>query len=285
MRQCGRNVQTFFGMDRGLVILQRDHLGTRFMEQAGRRATHVAGALYHHARALELHAQIVRCFAGDHEHAAAGGIAAAQAAAQGNRLAGDHAGGGFAQVDGIGIHHPGHDLFVGVDVGRGDVLAGADDDPDLAGVAARQAFQFTAGQLTRIDADAALRATIRHVDCRVLDRHPGRQRHHLGQGHVLVKTHPALAGTTGNIVLHAIAFEVHDATVIHFDRHIHHQNPLRPLERLHPSRQMPQVRRDTINLAQVGIPGPQMCGVQIGRQRMGGLGGTLFCHWTESPCM
>src|SRR6218665_11917 len=104
---------------------------------------------------------------------------AAQGAAQVHRLARDHSGGGGAHIHRVGVHHPGHDLAIGVHIGRRDVLGRADDDADLAGVAPCQPLQLAARELSGVDADAALGAAVGHVHCRVLDRHPGGQGHHL----------------------------------------------------------------------------------------------------------
>jgi hypothetical protein len=49
---------------------------------------------------------------------------------------------GVADVHRVGVHHPRHDLIVGVDVGRGDVLLGADRVDDLGDVAAGQRFEL-----------------------------------------------------------------------------------------------------------------------------------------------
>jgi hypothetical protein len=148
------------------------------------------------------------------------------------------------------------------------VLGGADQQADLAGVAARQALQLTLGQLARIDADAALGAAVGHVHGRVLHRHPGRQGHHFGQRHVLVETHAALAGAAAEVVLHAVALEVGDRAVIHFDRHIHDQDALGALERLHPTRQRSQIGRHAVHLLQVSAPGADVVRVQVGGQRV-----------------
>ena len=59
--------------------------------------------------------------------AAAGGLAPAQRAAQPDRFAGDDAGHGGADVDRVGVHHPGHDLFVGAQVGRHHINLRADE--------------------------------------------------------------------------------------------------------------------------------------------------------------
>ena len=59
-------------------------------------------------------------------HAAAGRLAAAQRSADLDRLAGHHGGRRVADVHRVGVHEPGHHLLVGVDVGRRDVVLGAD---------------------------------------------------------------------------------------------------------------------------------------------------------------
>src|SRR5690606_32307137 len=107
-----------------------------------RSSPHVAQALDGDACALDVDARFPGGFAGGHVDAAARGFDASQAATQRDRLAGHHTGGGGAFVHGIGVHHPGHDLTVGIDVGCRDVLVGADDVVDFAGVAAGDALDF-----------------------------------------------------------------------------------------------------------------------------------------------
>src|SRR5690606_18086567 len=169
MVEQGQDVQAVGVVDDARVVVHRDDLGPGFVEQARGGAAHVAEALDGDACALDVDAGFARRLAGRHVHAAAGGFDAPPAAAQRARLAGHHAGGGGAFVHGIGVHHPGHDLAVGVHVRRGDVLVGPDDVMDFAGVAARDAFQFALGVLARVDADAALGAAEGQVHCRGLD--------------------------------------------------------------------------------------------------------------------
>ena len=116
-----------------------------------------------------------------------------------------------AGVHRVRVHHPGHDLAVGVHVGRRDVALRADDDADLAGVAARHALELLQREQLRVDADAALGAAVRQVHGRALDRHPGRQRHHFLERHVGVVAHAALARAARQVVLDAKALEVGDA--------------------------------------------------------------------------
>ena len=160
-------------------------------------------------------------------------------------------------------------------VRRRDVFGRANDDADFAGVAAGDAFEFAEAQLARIDADAALGATVGNVDRGVLDRHPGRQRHHFGQRDVLVETHAALAGSAAGVVLHAVAFEVGHGAVIQVDWHIDNQGALGALEGVDPAREAAQVGGDAVNLLQVDAPGAEVGRVEVGRQGVGEGGGAV----------
>ena len=87
-------------------------------EQLGRDRADVAEALDGDRRALDVEAEVLRRFARRDHHAASGGLAAAERSAELERLAGDDRRRRVADVHGVGVHHPRHDLLVGVDVGR-----------------------------------------------------------------------------------------------------------------------------------------------------------------------
>jgi len=180
---------------------------------------------------------------------------------------------GAADVHRVGVHHPSHDALVGVDVGGRNVFARADDEPDLARVAARDALELGQRERSGIDPDAALGPAVGHVDGGVFDRHPSRQRHHFGQRHVLVKTHPALAGAARGVVLHPVALEVRDAAVVEADRHIDDQAALGPLEGFDPAPKRTQVGRHPVDLLQIVAPRAQMRGVEVGGQGVAPQGG------------
>ena len=74
--------------------------------------------------------------------ATGGGLVAAFGAAQADRLAGDDARDRVALVHRVGVHDPGHDLGVGVDVRGRDVLLGADEDLDLGGEPAGERLEL-----------------------------------------------------------------------------------------------------------------------------------------------
>ncbi|MNT59303.1 hypothetical protein D3C72_1968030 [compost metagenome] len=87
-----------------------------------------------------------------------------------------------------------------------------------------------------------------------------------------MKTHAALAGAAAQVVLHAVAFEVGDGAVVQLDRHVHDQDALGTLERFHPARQAAQIRRNAVYLLQVVAPGPEVGGIKVRGQGVGGAG-------------
>ena len=269
MRHQRRHIQPGFAVDGAAVVLHRHHAGACLGKQLAGHAPHIAKTLHRHPRGADVHANALGRLGAHGEHPTAGGFAPAQRAAQVHRFAGDHAGGGGAFVHRIGVHHPGHDLFVGVHIGRRDVLGRADDDADLTGVTARHPLEFTARELARIDPDAAFGAAVRHVDRSVFDRHPGRQRHHLRQRHVLVKAHTPFAGAPAGVVLHPVALKVGGGAVVQQDRHVHDQGALGALQGFHPARQAAQVRRDAVDLLQVNAPRPEVLGIEVRGQGVG----------------
>ena len=99
---------------------------------------------------------------------------------------------------------------VGVDIGGRNIAVRADQETDLRGEAARHPLQLPKRELLRINGDAALRATEGDIDDGALPRHPHRQGFHLVEGDVLVIAQAALGGTTGDVVLDAIAGEDFD---------------------------------------------------------------------------
>jgi hypothetical protein len=249
------HVEALRGVHGAAGVLDRDHACAVRRIQLGRRRADVAEALDRDARALDRQLQAARRLAADHEHAAAGGLDAPERAAERDRLAGDDAGGGGPDVHRVGVHHPGHHLGVGVDVRRGDVLHRADDDADLAGVAARDPLELLHREPRRFAPDAALGAAIGQVHRRVLDRHPGGQRHHLLERHVGVVAHAALAGAARQVVLDAKALEVRDRAVVHLDRDVDDQTAFGALERLDPAFERTEVGAHPLDLVEVGGPG------------------------------
>ncbi len=152
-------------------------------------------------------------------HAAAGGgIAAPGRTAQRQRLAGDHAEFVVALHEGELVHHPGHDLRGGVDVGGRHVLLQAEDAPHLADISPAQALQFTQRQRLGVADDAALAAAQGDIHHGALPGHPGRQGADGVDRLAAVEADAALVGAAGVVVLDAETVEDLGGAVVHVHR-------------------------------------------------------------------
>ena len=109
-------------------------------------------------------------------HAAAGRLAAADRAADRERLAGDDAEHRVALVHRVRVEDPRHHLRVVPTSGAGMSRLGADLVDDLGGEAARHALELLGRERLRVADDAALGAAERQVHQRALPRHPHRER-------------------------------------------------------------------------------------------------------------
>ena len=125
------------------------------------------------------------------------------------------------------VHDPGHDLGVGVDVGRGDVAVRPEDRRDVEGVAAREPLELAPRQRAagrRLH--AALRAAERDVHDRALDRHVRGQRADLVHVDARVEAQAALAGAAARVVLDPPAGVHLDAPVVEANRDRDLEDPL-----------------------------------------------------------
>ena len=136
-------------------------------------------------------------------------------------LAGHHRGLRVARVHGIGVHDPGHGLFIGIHVGRGNVDLRPDEIEQLRGVAARDALQLAHGMDVGIADDAALAAAEGDVDHGALPGHPGGQRAHLVKVDVGSVADAALGRSARNGMLHAIAGEHLQPPVVQHHGDVH----------------------------------------------------------------
>ncbi len=187
-------------------------------------------------------------FARDDHHAAAGRLAPSERSAHLDRLAGHDRGRGVADVHAVGVHDPRHDLIVGVDVGRRDVLVRADGVDDLGDVAARQRLELAARHARGIADDAALAAAEGHVRDGALPGHPGGQRRDFVERDVRVIADAALGRPERDVVLHAIAGEDLDLAVVHLHRTGDDDLALRAREDLPDAGVEPQQSRRSVEL-------------------------------------
>jgi len=122
-------------------VADGDHLVAQLMGDPCCVRADVAETLdgYANLRRIVVPQATQRLVHADH-HAAPGGLGAALAATNVDRLAGDDGRDGIADGHAVGVHDPGHRLGVGAHVRGGDVAVRADEQRYLAGVAAGQPF-------------------------------------------------------------------------------------------------------------------------------------------------
>ena len=147
-----------------------DHARPAEGELVGRDRADLPVALDDAARALERPAEPAHGLLHDHDDPDPGRLGPEDAAAHGERLAGDDLRHGVADLHRVGVHHPGHRLLVGRHVGSGDVALWADDRQELGGEPPRQALELSAREVPRVAAHSALRAAVREAEKRASSR-------------------------------------------------------------------------------------------------------------------
>jgi hypothetical protein len=124
-------------------------------------------------------------------------------------------------VHAVGVHHPRHDLVVGVHVRSGHILLGPDGVDDLGDVAPGERFEFAPGHARGIADDAALAAAERNVGNGALPCHPGSERRHFIETDPGMVPDATLRRPERDVVLNAVPGEDLDFTVVHLHRTRH----------------------------------------------------------------
>src|SRR5208337_4347244 len=93
-----------------------DDFVSRLGHKPGRVRADIAEALHDDASGIAIQAQFLDRLIANHENATPGSLTAPARSANVDRFAGHDGGHGLASMHGIGVHHPGHDLLVGVDI-------------------------------------------------------------------------------------------------------------------------------------------------------------------------
>ena len=215
----------------------------------GRDRADLPVALDDAARALERPAEPAHGLLHDHDDPDPGRLGPEDAAAHGERLAGDDLRHGVADLHRVGVHHPGHRLLVGGHVGSGDVSLRADDRQELGGEPPRQALELSAGEVPRVAAHSALRAAVREAQKRALPGHPHRERGALAERHRLVVADPALRRAKHARMLDAIARVDAERAVVQANGNGRGEAALGIAEHLRDERVDPRRRERPVELA------------------------------------
>ena len=215
------------GIDSLLTVNGTEHIGNGYdlhafvKSQLGGPTAYIAEALYGSGSAFHLHAFYFQGFQGCGHHTPAGSRRTAQGAAQGQILAGDEAGFVFAGDLAVFVHHPAHDLGIGVHVRSRNVFLLADDACDLIDVAPGQGFQFPFRQFVYVYDDAALAAAVGKACHCALAGHPEGQGLHFVHVNRGMIPHAALGRSHDGAVLAAVARKHLDFSVVHLHRDVY----------------------------------------------------------------
>ena len=211
-------IEAVLVVKRAGVIADRDHLETEPVQLQSGIGADIAETLDDGGALGGVDRKFFQYAPCQIRNAAAGGLATAERAAIGHRLAGDDLGHGLALVHRIGVHEPGHHLLVGAHVGRHHVGMRPDEGDHLLHIAPRQCLQFMLGNRRKIDPNAPLGAAIGEAYQRAFPAHPDRKRRDLADIDAGGKAGAALGGTEREVMLHPIALEHRDGAVIAMDR-------------------------------------------------------------------
>ena len=217
----------FVGIDAFLIVNSAEYIGNgyylhTFAEgQLGGPAAYIAKALYGAGSAFYFHAFDFQCFQRCGYHALAGGCRTSQGTAYGNILAGDEAGFELAGDLAVFVHHPAHDLGIGVHVRSRNILLFADNAGNLINIAAGQGFQFPFRQLAYVNDDAALAAAVRQARNRAFAGHPERQGLYFVHIYSGMVPYAAFGRSHDSTVLAAVPGKYLYRTVIHLYRNLH----------------------------------------------------------------
>ena len=222
-------VQAVFGIDSSAGVGDGHHFGTKHLgHKLVGELTRIAIALNGDRGLGQVNAQDFGRFA-DGEHATPSRrITAARRAPQRDRLASDNARHVVAAHHGVFVHHPGHNLWRGVDVGRWNISLLADIVADGPNIGAAQSFELAHRQFLGVADDAALASPQGNVDHSRLPGHPGCQSADGVDGLVRVVAETTLRRATRVVVLHPKTFEHLRGTIIHTNGQCDVKLPARP---------------------------------------------------------
>src|SRR5258708_4715396 len=244
-----------------LVVNCAIHLNHTYYFVAGLRhqecaiRSHIAKALHDNARALRPQAQFFDGLIADDHDAAPSRFTTPTRSTHVDWLTGDDRSDGLAHVHGVGVHHPGHGLFVRIDVRSRHIFFGANEFHEFSCVPPGHALQFALRHFVGIANHAAFGAAKRDVDHRAFPGHPTRQSANFVESDIWTITDTALSRTARNRMLNPKPSEDFQLAVIHGDRNMHDQLAVGILQNfLHTFVQI-EFLRGKVEARSFGLPG------------------------------
>ncbi len=122
----------------------------------------------------------------------------------------------------VGICEPCHDLGVGADIWSGDIDIGSDLVHDGRAVASGESLDFSLGESTGIDIDAAFAASEWDAYDGALHGHEEGEGLDIIEVDIGVEPEAAFVWSAGVVVLDSVPFEEPMVSVVHFDGEVDH---------------------------------------------------------------
>lgn len=152
-------------------------------EQGGHRA-HVAKSLHGDPALMGTEAQFLHSGQRNGHDPASGGLAPSSRSSQHQGFACDDGRDRAPGVHGVGIHDPGHDLFVGVQIRSGDVRVRTEDVDQVGRISSGKTLNLPGAHLRGITPDRALGSAKGDIHNGTLPRHPRGQGLDLIEGNI-----------------------------------------------------------------------------------------------------
>src|SRR3990172_568777 len=198
-------------------IREADYPRARVREYPGRVVADLSEAQDTDSEVFDFNVEVRKDLEHGYYDPEGGRLAPAERAAKRDRLACDYAGNGVALHHGIGVHHPGHHLFVGVHIRRGYIRLRAYEHAYLVGISPGKALQLVLAHHRRVAGDSALCAAKGYVHEGALPGHKRRKRGYLVEVYPGMKADAALGKAARKVVLHAVALKKTHCPVVHLD--------------------------------------------------------------------
>src|ERR1700730_17892328 len=191
------------------------------MHEAGGIRAHIAKTLNDHSGLLWTHAVSLQGLATDDHQSTSRGFSASMGAAQFERFPGDHGRDRMADMHGVGIHDPGHDLLVRVDVRTEDIFFWTQHLHQVRRVASGEPLEFTLGHLVWIANHPAGCAAEGDIYHRAFPGHPTGECPRLVKSYVGAVTQATLGRPTIDGVLHPESGKCLQRSIVHLYRYVH----------------------------------------------------------------
>ena len=197
-------------------IAQSNYFYAFIIEEFSSPATYITKTLYSNSCILRSNAFNFERFESSSNYTATCCSSTTKGTAYANCFTGNEARFVLTSDFAIFIHHPAHNLSVGVHIRCGNIFLFANKHSDSVNVCSSQSFQFAFGKSCRIYDNATFATAIRQASNCAFASHPKSESFNFVHGYVLMITHTTFCRTKNGAVLATITSENFGSAIIHF---------------------------------------------------------------------